>query len=108
MTSFGRRLNVKRQSAQALENSEKTGSITVASLRRVAEALDADLVYALVPRRKLRDTIAARARDVAKGRVASVAHSMRLEKQGLTEKELAEQIEELAHDLERRPRDLWR
>jgi predicted DNA-binding mobile mystery protein A len=106
--ALGRRLKVKQQSAEDLENSERAASITLASLRRAAEALDADLVYALVPRRKLRDTISARARDVAKLQVASVAHSMRLEDQGLTDKELAEQIEELAHDLERRPRDLWR
>jgi hypothetical protein len=33
---------------------------------------------------------------------------MRLEAQGLSDKELAEQVEELARDLERRPRDLWR
>jgi len=33
---------------------------------------------------------------------------MRLEAQGLTEKELAQQIDELARELELRPRDLWR
>jgi len=33
---------------------------------------------------------------------------MRLEAQGLSDRELKEQLEELARDLERRPRELWR
>ena len=106
--ALGRRLRVKQQSATELEDSERAGTITLASLRRAADALDADLIYALIPRRKLRDTIATRARQVAQERLAPIAHSMRLEAQGLSEKEVAEQIEELARDLERRPRDLWR
>ncbi|HYL04134.1 MAG TPA: mobile mystery protein A [Steroidobacteraceae bacterium] len=106
--AFGRRMGIKPQSAAELEASERAGSITLASLRRAADALDADFIYALVPRRKLRETIAARARALAKERVGPIAHSMRLEQQGLTDKELAEQVEELAHDLERRPRELWR
>lgn len=106
--AFARQLKVKRQTAEELEESEKSSTITVASLRRAAAALDADFVYAIVPRRKLRDTISARARALAKERIATVAHSMRLEAQGLSDKELEEQIEELARDLERRPRDLWR
>jgi predicted DNA-binding mobile mystery protein A len=105
---LGRRLKVKQQSASDLETSEKAGTITLASLRRAAAALDADFVYALVPRRSLRETIAMRARDLAKKRIAPVAHSMRLEAQGLSDKEIAEQVEELARELERRPRDLWR
>jgi predicted DNA-binding mobile mystery protein A len=52
--TFGRRLKVRQQTADKLEASERRGTITLASLRRAAAALDADLVYALVPRRKLR------------------------------------------------------
>lgn len=106
--AFGRRLKVKQQSATELEDREKAGTISLASLRRAAAALDADFVYAVVPRKKLRETIAARALQLAKERVAPIAHSMRLEAQEVPNKELSEQVEELARDLERRPRDLWR
>jgi predicted DNA-binding mobile mystery protein A len=106
--ALGRRLKVKPQTANDLEASEKAGTITLASLRRAAAALDAELVYALVPRRKIRETIATRARELAQQRIAPVAHSMRLEAQGLSDKDLVEQVDELARDLERRPRDLWR
>jgi len=106
--AFARRLKVAQQSVVDLENSERAGTITLASLRRAADALDADFVYALVPRKNLRTTISERAHELARRRVTLVAHSMDLEAQGLTEKQLAEQIEELAHELERRPRELWR
>lgn len=106
--AFGRRLKVRQQSIDDLERSERAGTITLASLRRAAAALDADLVYAIVPRHRLRDAISARARQLARERIAPVAHSMRLEAQGLSEAEIAEQVDELARDLERRPRDLWR
>jgi predicted DNA-binding mobile mystery protein A len=106
--AFGRRLKMAPQSAAELEANEKAATITLASLHRAADALGADLVYAIVPRQKLRETIAQRAKQLAKQRVGPVAHSMRLEAQGLPERELAEQVEELARDLERRPRELWR
>ena len=106
--AFGRRLKVKQQSADELESSEKAGTITINSLRRAAAALDADFVYAIVPRKSLRSTIATRARELARERVAPIAHTMRLEAQGLSDRQIADQIEELARDLERRPRDLWR
>jgi len=107
-TAFARRLRIAQQNVVKLESSERAGTVTLVSLRRAAEALDADLVYAIVPRKKLRDTISARAREMAQKRIAPVAHSMRLEAQGLSDKQLEEQIDELARDLERRPRELWR
>jgi|SRR5271155_5032225 len=106
--SFGRRLHIAQQNVVKLEASERAGTITLASLRRAAAALDADFVYAIVPRKSLRQTISTRARELAHQRIAPVAHSMRLEAQGLSERELQDQVDELARDLERRPRELWR
>jgi predicted DNA-binding mobile mystery protein A len=106
--ALGRRLELAQQSIVQLEENEKTETITLASLRRVATALDAELVYAIIPRKNLRESIATRAHEVAAGRVAPVARSMKLESQGLTDNELHERIEELARELERRPRELWR
>jgi predicted DNA-binding mobile mystery protein A len=91
-----------------LEENEKTETITLASLRRVAAALDAELVYAIVPRKNLRESITTRARELAAVRVAPIAQSMKLEAQGLPDNELKVRIEELARELERRPRELWR
>jgi len=107
-SALGRRLGLAQQSIVQLEVNEKTDAITLASLRRVAAALDAELVYAIIPRKNLRDSIAIRAREVAAKRVTPIAQSMKLESQGLADDELQERIEELARELERRPRELWR
>lgn len=106
--ALGRRLGLAQQSIAQLEANEKNETITLSSLRRVASALDAELVYAIVPRKNLRETITQQAHKIAAERIAPVAQSMKLESQGLTDKELQERIEELARELERRPRDLWR
>ena len=106
--ALGSRLGLAQQTIAQLEANEKVETITLASLRRVASALDAELVYAIVPRKSLRQTITQQARKVAADRIAPVAHSMKLESQGLAAQELQERIEELARELERRPRDLWR
>lgn len=48
-SQLARRLGVSQPSVVALEQSEAKGSIELATLRRVAAALDCTLVYALIP-----------------------------------------------------------
>jgi predicted DNA-binding mobile mystery protein A len=50
---LAKRLDVKQPSVVAIEQSEAKGTIELATLRRVAEALDCTLVYALVPNKPL-------------------------------------------------------
>ena len=47
---LGRMMGVSRQLPLQFEKAEADDSITLRSLRTVADALDCDLVYALVPR----------------------------------------------------------
>ena len=109
MRAFSRRIGFKEPaSVKELERNERAGSITLDTLRRAAEALDADLVYAIVPRKALRDTVAARAREVARQRIAPIAKSMALEEQALTKVQIERQVDELARELERKPELLWR
>jgi predicted DNA-binding mobile mystery protein A len=49
------RLGVTASGARKLEQAEAVDAITLGTLRRVADALDCDLQYALVPRRPLRE-----------------------------------------------------
>jgi predicted DNA-binding mobile mystery protein A len=110
MSSSGlaRRLHIAHTGLLKLEKGEVSGSITLSSLRRAADALDAELVYAIVPRKAVREVIRLRAREIARSRVAPIAKSMQLEAQGLTVEQLEQQVEALARDLEARPRELWR
>jgi predicted DNA-binding mobile mystery protein A len=71
-----------RQLPLQLEKAEADDSITLKSLRKLAGALDCDLVYALVPREgTMQGALERRARAEATRRVLAVEHSMALEDQ---------------------------
>ena len=89
-----RRLGIKQPSAVALEQSEVKGSIELATLRRVADALDCTLVYAFVPKKSLEETVRARVRNFLRRRRAPVEHSMLLEDQKVQGKAEEERLEE--------------
>jgi predicted DNA-binding mobile mystery protein A len=78
---LARRLGVSQPSVQALERRELSGAITIEALERAADALGCDLVYALIPRRPLQDTLKEQAENIARAQWAAVAHTMALEDQ---------------------------
>jgi predicted DNA-binding mobile mystery protein A len=78
------RLDVAQSTLAELEKSEAADRITLHSLRRVADALDCDLQYVLVPRTALKKRVEQQADDIAHKQVARVFHSMRLEDQAPT------------------------
>jgi predicted DNA-binding mobile mystery protein A len=100
------RLGIKQPSVVALEQSEVKGTIELATLRRVAEALDCTLIYALVPKKPLESMVRDRARGVARRRLAAIEHSMLLEDQAATAKDFEARLEELAGEIN--PRLLWK
>ncbi len=108
LAQLGRRLGTDAAGAKRLQDREATGTISLASLRRVAEAMDCELVYALVPRTSLEDVIHRQAGAVAHEGVRRVAQTMSLEAQGVHADELREQERQLADQLvSERPRKLW-
>jgi predicted DNA-binding mobile mystery protein A len=91
---LARRLGTSRQLPLQLEKGEVKDRITLKSLRAVANALDCDLVYALVPRaRNMQELIENRARAEAKERVLGVEHSMALENQAVGKIDEAIEVE---------------
>ncbi|MFG1690584.1 mobile mystery protein A [Gemmatimonadota bacterium] len=102
------RMGVAKTTVATLERNEASGAIKLGSLKALGEALDCDLVYALVPRTSLEETVRKRARRVAERTVRRVSYSMELEEQGIPvpewERQVAEHAERLWHDP---PRDLW-
>lgn len=95
---LGRRLGVKQPSVIQMEQSEAKGSIELATLRRVAEALDCTLVYAFVPKQSLEEAVRARARKFIRRRLAPVEHSMLLEDQKVQGKPEEERIDEVLRE----------
>ena len=105
---FADRLGVKPPRITKLEKDELSGSVTIKSMRQAAEALDAVFVYALVPRESLESTVRRQAERIAAMRLNRVAHSMRLEDQQLSEKEMKKALKEAVEELVRTmPNDLW-
>jgi predicted DNA-binding mobile mystery protein A len=101
-------LGMSHAGVRKLENAEASDAITLASLRKLAEALDCELQYALVPRTSLAQHVKDRAESVARERLRPIAHSMALEDQAvqgpLTKLQLELTIKEL---LEGSRRELW-
>ena len=91
---LGRRIGIRQQSVIDIEASEARGTIQLKTLRRAAEALDCQLVYALVPRDTLAGRVDRRAVELAERQLGFVEHSMRLEDQGIRDEDHAAQIED--------------
>ena len=87
------RMDVSQPSVTRLERSERDNGVRLDTLMRAADALECDLVYALVPRRSLDDMVTEQARRRALERVRQVAHSMALEDQAIADDKLAKQVE---------------
>ncbi len=104
---LAQRLNVKQPSIVAVEQSEEKGTIELATLRRVAEALDCRVVYALVPNKPLDRIVRERARVFLEKRQAAVEHSMLLEDQKVdrSEQDVEGLIDEIVR--ETNPRLFW-
>jgi len=82
LAQIGQGVRASRQAVQQFEKAEANDRITLAALRRVAEAMGCELVYALVPRTGSFAELAERpTRDRAKRDVESVMHAMLLEDQ---------------------------
>jgi predicted DNA-binding mobile mystery protein A len=105
---FGRRLGVSQPRIVELEQSEASGTVTLNTLQRAAEALGCRLVYALVPEKPLAETVRERAELLARQQQAAVEHTMRLEDQAVKDKRAARSLhEQIIEDLLQRPARLW-
>ena len=102
------RLGEHRSRTKQIEQQELTGSVTIKTMRKTAEALDCFFVYGLIPKTSLEETIRARAKQVATKRLAQANQTMALEAQSLSTKEnkkvLSEMIDELIDAV---PSNLW-
>jgi len=101
-------MGISKTTAATFERNETAETVKLGSLRAVAEALDCDLVYALVPRASLEDSVRRRARLVAERVVGRVSESMALEDQAVSVAERERQVTDMAEELWREmPRELW-
>ena len=90
MREVSRKMHKTPQTVASFEKSEATDRITLQTLRHYAEALNCELVYAIVPKSgSLKQLAETRARLKAERDVLAVEHTMALEDQatlGIQEK----------------------
>ena len=103
------RLGVSGSTLHKSEQSEAEERISLGQLRKLADGLDCELVYALVPRKPLTEVVQDRATQLAKEEVHGVAHTMGLEDQRPTNERIQKQVARRAEELLRgKWSDLWR
>jgi transcriptional regulator with XRE-family HTH domain len=80
------RIAVKRQSYAQFENAEALGSLSLASMRKAAEAMDCEFIYFVIPRESAARTYAdlAQVHDPTAKHLKATEHSTLLKAKGPT------------------------
>ena len=114
---LGKRIGIGSSSVSRLEQRERDETVSLAALRKAADGLDCDLVYALVPRVEtpgntpgddlLDALIMKHARRAAAEDIERVGKTMALENQAISRESLGAQVDERAAALAADPRRLW-
>lgn len=108
LRQLAERTGLSKTSVTSIETSESNGTVQLDSLKKIADGLECEVVYVLVPRVSLHETIRKQAYRKARTLVNQVSDSMDLEAQGINDHEKTRQIQELVDDMvRRRGRDFW-
>ena len=94
-TELAARMGVSQQVVSEIERSERHATVKLKTLARAANAMECELVYVLVPRTSLEETVRAQARRKAVHHLAPVLHHGRLENQDVSDDETDALVEEL-------------
>jgi len=98
-TQLAKKLGIAQASLTNLEQNEVEDKITLASLRKAADALNCDLVYALCPREPIGDQIKNQATIAARNIINASEKHMSLEAQETSRSSQQQAIDELADEL---------
>ena len=102
------RIGVSQQSVSRIEKDELSGSVTIKTMRKTAEALDCVFVYGFVPRQTLSDTFKSQAILYTKNQLGRVAQTMSLEAQSLPPEENMRMFENMPPEIILKPpANLW-
>lgn len=109
MEQLGDRLATSKQRVKKIEDSEVSGSLTLSSMKEVAEAMDLKFVYGFVPKDgSFENLVDRKANELAKRIVLRTNQNMKLEDQGIEDEKLKQSIQELAAEIKREmKRALW-
>ena len=105
---LAKQLDISKSQVSQMERMEVEDRITIKQLRRVANRLDCDLYYALVPHKPVKEMVRERAKLKASDVVKRTDMQMKLESQQLSSEKLKRLLEtEIERMVKESPRDLW-
>ncbi|MGG7036275.1 MAG: helix-turn-helix domain-containing protein [Flavobacterium sp.] len=109
LEQLGNKLGKSKQGIRAIEESEKTGAISIKSLKEIANALDMQLVYGFVSKKgSFNAYVDAKAKELAKKIVMRTHQTMQLENQGNNDLIIQKAIEDLTIEIKQEMRrSLW-
>ena len=96
---LAKRLNLSRNRISILERREVEGEITINQLKALADKLNCDFTYALVPKKEVNLTLEERAEQLAKDRLSMNSQNMFLEAQVISPEKEKFLMEQLKQDL---------
>ena len=100
LEQLGKKLDISRQGAKKIEESEVKGSATLNSLKAAAEAMDMKLVYGFVPKHgSIEKLIEEKARAMAEKIVWRTHQHMVLEDQAMEYGKVNNAVDDLAKEL---------
>jgi predicted DNA-binding mobile mystery protein A len=102
------RLGVSRGAIYQAEQNERSKTISIGQMEKLAEAMGARFVYGIIPKGSVEEMVMDQARMKAGSMIRRTNAHMALEKQALPSDILNDEIERLAKEIaEKRPSDLW-
>jgi len=105
---LGDRIGVSQQRITAIEREELNDTLTLNTLKRIAQSTSTTFVYGFIPKKSLEEIVKRQAISSISRETNRVTHSMRLEGQAPSDKNLNQLIELEADDLiNNHPSKVW-
>lgn len=92
ITVISKRSGLSKAEIFRIERRELDGKVQLDTLRRLAQAMDCDLYYAISPRKTVDELISEKAHEAAVRIVSEMSTHMNLEMQGLSQSQIEDQV----------------
>ena len=106
-TQLAKRVGISQPALVHHEKRERSGSITIQSLRKIAAAMNCKFVYYFVPNEDLENFIERKAEEKALKLLRNIEHTMALEDQSVSRSESQHQLKDLVEELKENPKKIW-
>lgn len=105
---LARKMGVSRALVSNTENAETEGRVTIKKMQKIAESMECEFIYCIIPKGEIQTILTQRATQKAQSIVDRTNHHMSLEAQELTNEQTNSEVERLTSEiLKHKSSDLW-